>query len=471
MGLELSDVDRRGLRNGASWIERDIQRLDEDALIDAWADMLERRGGPGAPETLAVYVHVPYCHSPCSFCMYFMSAQLGTRQTTDYVEYTVERLARIRRRVGRIRASSLYIGGGTPSVLDHGELSRLFSAINDTFDVQGDATMEGHPQNLDADKIQLITGRGINRISIGVQSGEAAVLSAVNRHNPDRTEIARLARLASECGAFVNLDLVIGLPEQTLAGITRDVEWALSVLPRSVTLYRYQPMPQLPSPAGALTYRDLDWRRLTRLALRLGYLPLRPGNANAYCASFLRLVPQRRPSVPELGRRAVAFAHLLRSGAFHRPLPPGARLEHFTGFDVPQVNVLGFGPGAISHLYGHAWYRDDLRPTEANGTASPHFMGTPITPDEELRRAIAADFVAGRRVSRREYRGTTGRDPAELLASLPEGLGEALDSRGDKLRLRPRHAHALDLVRWLVPAPGGHAPTHRADVPIPLRRP
>lgn len=453
MPLELNRFDQRSLRNGASWLERNPERLDEERLLDEWAEVLARRGTSGFPETLAAYVHVPYCHTRCTFCMYFMSAFAG--QETRYVDYALERLERFRQRTGRLRASSLFMGGGTPSILAHRDMERLLNAIGELFEIEGDATMEAHPGTLDSEKIALMIRGGINRISLGIQSTEPAVLEAINRQNPPRAEIAKQVETARRLGAFVNVDLVIGLPQQTREGLQSDVKWALSMHPRCLTLYRYQPVQGIPD--DGLHYRDLTWRALIETAIAHGFLPLVPRRPEAYCASFLRLVPQRTASLGVLARRARAFFHLFRSGALHRPLPAGARLEHFTGFDVPSVNVCGFGPGSISHLFGRAWYRDSTRPSEARAGLTPELTGARISLDEELRRAVAADFVAGRWVRSREYRGSLGLDPTTLLRELPGDLKPALQRHDARWRLTRDHPRARDVLSWLVPAPTGPA--------------
>ena len=453
---------RRRYRNESNWIDRAPQPLDEGTLVDEWADVLARRGSPGFPETLAAYVHVPYCHTACSFCMYFMSALSGLQ--AHYVDYVVERLARLRRRVGRVRASSLYIGGGTPTVLPHDELARLLDAVNDTFDVEGDATMEAHPRTLDADKIALVLARGVNRLSMGVQSTEPAVLEAINRINPAREEMVAQVRLARQHGAFVNLDLVIGLPQQTREGLESDIRWALSAHPRCITVYRYQPVPHLPPPAGGLRYSDLDWTSLMQTAVVHGFAPLKPRRSDSYCATFLRLIPHRRASLAAVARRALAFGHLFRSGALHRPLPARARVHHFTGFDIPSINVCGFGPGAISHLFGRAWYRDTTRPADARAGRSPELTGNRISLDEELRRAVAADFAMDRWVDAGHYGGSIGLDPGALLTLLPVALAPAIERRGRRIRLRADHRRASDVLSWLVPGAPVRSDLGRSDL-------
>lgn len=443
-------MERRRCRGGAVLLDGSPTRFDEDALTDAWAARLSGRGRPGSPDTVAVYVNVPYCGSRCRYCMYPSSVCEGPHRLEGYVAYLEERLRRVRRRLGRLRAGSIYVGGGTPSLLPVDGLERLFGALELTFAVAGDVTFEAHPGSLDEEKILRVTRHGVDRISLGVQSTEPRVLAAVGRENPPRQVLAELVRQAVRHAAFVNVDLMIGLPGQTASGVERDLRWALGLGARSVTLYRYQPVDRLPAAPDSLTYHDLSWSALVLRALAGGYVPVWDGGRDAFSASFFRPLPSRAPAPGALPGRLASLAHLIRSGGFRRPLPARARLLHFTGFDVGAIHVMGFGPGAISHLYGGAWYRDDTAPATLHGGSPPRLAGRTVRLQDELCGAVAGGFAEGRWVRHADHLASVGLGPEALLAALPAHLADALQWRRKDVRLRPSHAAAAEVIRWLL---------------------
>jgi hypothetical protein len=248
----------------------------------------------------------------------------------------------------------------------------------------------------------------------------------------------------------VNIDLMIGLPGQSAAMVDGDVRWAMASGAQSITLYRYVDVARLPAGPGKVRLTDLPWRRLVPFGFGKGYLPIYDGSADAAAATFWRPTLARWRLRRGGAARIRAVAHLVRSLVLHRPLPARARLMHFTGFDVPMVHTLGIGPGAISHLFGHAWYEDVTLEADAALTGPPRLSGRPISLDGELRRAVAADLLAGRSVRRSAYLPSIGRDPIELLRGLPEELTEPLRLDPRRARLPTSHPAAPDLLRLLL---------------------
>lgn len=453
MARDLTPAERDALRGGEAWLDGPRVRFNEDEILDEWAQVLSRRGRPGSPATLAVYVHVPYCRSLCRYCRYGTCLPIDRHQLGAYVDYVVARLACVRQRFGRLRASSLYVGGGTPSLLTPTELERLLAELQRTFVVEGSATLEGHPQSLDFEKIRLAMSYGIDRFSMGVQSTDPSVLASVGRRNPPVDAIEARAHAVMRRGGSVNVDLMIGLPGQTLATVVRDLHWALALGAPSITLYRYIEVSQLPTEVAPVTFADLPWPALIARAVGRGYLPIYDGTQHAASAGFFRVVPLHPLAGPDRLARLGALRHLIRSGAFRRPLPAHGRLMHFTGFDIPSVHIMGFGPRAVSHLFGRAWVQDVTTAPDADQTAVARLTGRRISVASELRQAVAGDLLGRRWIRAAEYRASVGLDPLELLRTAPTPLAAALELRPRRARLRAAHPAAHDLLRWLLPRP------------------
>ncbi len=122
---------RAALRGGdaSAWQRLRPGRLAESDALDAWTASLGRRGRPGSPPTLNVYTHFTYCVSSCSFCMYWHQVPRDPRKYASYADYLIQRLSLLRERVGRVRASNAYFGGGTPSAMPADQLERYLDSV------------------------------------------------------------------------------------------------------------------------------------------------------------------------------------------------------------------------------------------------------------------------------------------------------------------------------------------------------
>lgn len=179
--------------------------------------------------TLGLYVHIPFCRHKCLYCDFPSYAGLE-RYRDGYVQALCRDIAASP--YAGEEADTIYIGGGTPSLLAAGEIGRILETLRRTFRIADDAeiTMEANPDSLSYDKAAALADCGVNRLSLGVQSFSDAMLSFLGRvHTAAQGEAAILA--AYDAGIHnLSLDLMYGLPGQTLADVRRDVE-RLSQLP------------------------------------------------------------------------------------------------------------------------------------------------------------------------------------------------------------------------------------------------
>ena len=179
--------------------------------------------------TLGLYVHIPFCRHKCLYCDFPSYAGLE-RYRDGYVQALCRDIAASP--YAGEEADTIYIGGGTPSLLAAGEIGRILETLRRTFRIADDAeiTMEANPDSLDYDKAAALADCGVNRLSLGVQSFSDAMLSFLGRvHTAAQGE--RAIQAAYDAGIHnLSLDLMYGLPGQTLADVRRDVE-RLSQLP------------------------------------------------------------------------------------------------------------------------------------------------------------------------------------------------------------------------------------------------
>ena len=171
---------------------------------------------------LGIYISVPFCRTKCSYCN-FASDVFSRAAFERYVERVCADIARVTRVAeemgGEIErdVDSIYLGGGTPTVLEAGQLERIFAAVRAEFDVQPNAevTVECAPGTLAPAVIESLQRCGVNRVSLGVQSFVDAEAAAVGRLHKRATVVEEIARLRAAGIANINIDLIAGLPHQT----------------------------------------------------------------------------------------------------------------------------------------------------------------------------------------------------------------------------------------------------------------
>ena len=184
---------------------------------------------------LALYIHFPWCEKKCPYCD-FNSHQIregvGAKSGFDEERYINALIGDLETELPGIwgrQVHSIFIGGGTPSLLSAQGMDRLLSAIRARINLEPDAeiTMEVNPGSVEAEKLAGFAKAGINRVSLGIQSFQDEQLKALGRiHNG--AEAKRAIEIALQHFKSVNLDLMYGLPMQTLEDAKRDVETALS---------------------------------------------------------------------------------------------------------------------------------------------------------------------------------------------------------------------------------------------------
>ena len=195
------------------------------------------------PTDISLYVGIPFCPTRCAYCS-FVSRTVGKR--TELLEPYLEALMRELTATGRLLANSgrqvrtIYIGGGTPTTLSAAQLGRLMDAIGSSFDLSRciEFTVEGgRPDTLDEEKLRAIRDHGADRMSINPQTMIDTVLRASGR--PHRAEdVVRSYRQAVDAGyKAINMDLIAGLPTDTVDGFCRSLDEVAALNPANITVH------------------------------------------------------------------------------------------------------------------------------------------------------------------------------------------------------------------------------------------
>jgi len=239
-----------------------------------------------ADEAVSLYVHVPFCARLCWFCGCNTRAMNRPEPIHEYVQLLKAEIGLLTDALpGRLPARAIHLGGGSPNMLSGEDLTALFEALGEAFDLTHDLEVaaELDPATLSRDWVRVAARHGLNRASLGVQNLDPAVQAAVNRQESFEQVAEAVRWLRDARVRSVNLDLMYGLPHQTTANTLSTIDALLRLAPERVALFGYAHVPwmkahqqlideqALPGPAARLDQAEAAAERLEQAGyVRIG---------------------------------------------------------------------------------------------------------------------------------------------------------------------------------------------------------
>ncbi|GAA3757787.1 radical SAM family heme chaperone HemW [Salinactinospora qingdaonensis] len=283
------------------------------------------------------YIHVPFCVTRCGYCDFntYTADELrsgdgrATASRETYADLAVAEIALARRVLGaaEVPVSTVFVGGGTPTLLSPGDLGRILTAVDETFGLEpgAEVTTEANPETVDRDSLLRLRDAGFTRISFGMQSIHPHVLAVLERaHTPGRPQ--QCVAWAYEAGFdHVNLDLIYGTPGESDTDWTDSVRAAIEAGPDHISAY------------------SLIVEEGTRLAARVRRGELAPPDDDAMADRYL--------AADELLSRAGFGWYEVSNWARGAAARSRHNLLYWTGGDW-----WGVGPGAHGHVGGTRWW-------------------------------------------------------------------------------------------------------------------
>jgi oxygen-independent coproporphyrinogen-3 oxidase len=359
-------------------------------------ESLRARGGVSVP-VQALYIHVPFCFHKCHYCDFYSIVDTRDRQG-PFTDRLIAELAHIAPLAGTL--TSIFVGGGTPTLLRTDLWARLLATLHDRFELGGaEFTVECNPETASDELFGTLANGGVNRISIGAQSFNPRHLKTLERwHDP--ANVGRAIELARSAGiARQSVDLIFGIPGQTLADWEADLNEAVMFGVEHLSCY-------------ALTYEPN-----TAMTARMERGQFEPADEDLE-ADMLQLTLD---TLRARGYDRYEVSNYAR---------PGAECSHNLAY-WRQEQWLAAGPSASGHVAGWRWKNV---PRLDSYLSAPSARGVPPAIDVEepdARRAMAERIMTGLRL--RE-----GIDASEL----PGGL------HAEALRQHERGHLEIDGDRW-----------------------
>jgi oxygen-independent coproporphyrinogen-3 oxidase len=327
---------------------------------------------------LSLYCHIPFCETPCYFC----GCNTIITQRKEVAEPYLGYLARNIRQVASLmstdrRVQQFHWGGGTPNYLDLGQVEFLWKQLNQYFQLDPDAevSIEMNPRYVDRNYIQFLRQLGFNRISFGIQDFDPKVQAAVNRVQPEAMLFEVMDWIREAGFESVNVDLIYGLPYQTLETFQKTIQKTLRLNPDRIAVFNFAYVPWLKPVQKRMPEAELPsaGEKLKILQMAIEQL-----TGNGYV--FIGMDHFAKPN------DELAIAQ--QAGELHR---------NFQGYTTkPESDLLGFGVTSISmlqdvYVQNHKGLKDFYRALDAE--TLPLAQGVQLTHDDHIRRTVIMELM------------------------------------------------------------------------------
>lgn len=361
----------------------------ESAHLESAMGMRKIMGRPAA-HPLSVYVHLPFCESLCYYCACNKIITKDHEKADAYLNYLDKELKLYARHLisnqlnegdssetRKIHVNQLHLGGGTPTFLSDDQLAKLMLSLRQhlTLEEGGEYAIEIDPRTVNAQRLVHLKALGFNRLSLGVQDFDPAVQKAVHRVQPFEA-VAELMTQARAIGfQSINMDLIYGLPCQTLTSIETTLAQVISLRPERIALYAYAHLPERFKPQ-----RRIDGAQLPSATSKTAMLEL-----------ALKMFGQAGYVYVGMDHFALptdALAIAKRQGRLHR---------NFQGYSTqPDSDLIALGVSAIGKIGVH--YSQNAKTLQdyydlLDQGVLPVIRGMALGRDDVLRRAVIMSIM------------------------------------------------------------------------------
>jgi len=237
-------------------------RFSETFKVSDYGVTVERLRNQPDPLPLSLYIHIPFCASICYYCACNKVITKNRGKADIYLDYLKREIAMQSGLYQDMKkVEQLHFGGGTPTYIDDAQMSDLLTTLKQHFefasDEVGEYSIEVDPRTVTPQRIRVLREQGFNRLSLGIQDFDAAVQKAVNRIQPESETLAVMAAAREAGFRSISVDLIYGLPKQTLASMTRTLDQVISANPDRIAIYNYAHMPHLFKPQRRIEVSEL----------------------------------------------------------------------------------------------------------------------------------------------------------------------------------------------------------------------
>jgi len=353
-------------------------RFDASFTAEKYVDWVARTMSGDRSLPLSIYVHLPFCNTICYYCACNKIITKDHGRSAKYIRYLGREVRLLRSLIeGEHVVEQLHWGGGTPTFLSHGEMRDLSAIFRDNFAFHpdGEYSIEIDPRKVDVATIALLAQLGFNRLSVGVQDFDPEVQRAVNRIQTEEETLRVIGAARASGFRSVNVDLIYGLPMQTVERYAVTLDRVIGAAPDRIALYSYAHVPHLFKPQRRIAEGELPSPET-----KLGILAMAIERLQAAGYVYIGMDHFARPD-DEL---AVAQ----RERRLHR---------NFQGYSThADCDLLAFGISAIGKV--GPTYAQNVRTLDEyyarlDQNTVPVFRGVELTADDLVRREVIQQLM------------------------------------------------------------------------------
>ncbi len=347
-----------------------------EAQYRAWA----ARSNEGGRRPLSLYFHIPFCDTVCFYCACNKIITKNRKRALPYLDHLYREIAMQGELFDRARpVEQLHWGGGTPTFISHEQMRDLMRVTGEHFtlldDDSGEYSIEVDPREADAATIALLRELGFNRISLGVQDFDPAVQKAVNRIQSEEETLAVLDAARAEGFKSTSIDLIYGLPLQSVASFSTTLERIIDVAPDRLSVFNYAHLPHM-----FKTQRQIDAEQLPSADEKLKILE--------HTIQRLTEVGYVYIGMDHFARPEDELAVAQREGSLYR---------NFQGYSThADCDLVALGATSISKV-GNS-YSQNIKDLEEYAACLdqgrlPVFRGVELDADDILRREVITGLI------------------------------------------------------------------------------
>lgn len=408
-------------------------QFHEEFGADDYREAVQASNASGKP--LSLYVHIPFCDTVCFYCACNRVVTNNHRHAAPYLNHLHREIALQGALFGRNRpVTQLHWGGGTPTFISADEMRELMRVTGEHFwllaDDSGEYSIEVDPRETDNSTIALLRELGFNRLSLGVQDFDPQVQQAVNRIQSRELTLSVMNAARREGFKSINVDLIYGLPYQTVASFSCTVDEIIAQSPDRISIFNYAHLPEL-----FKTQRQIDASTLPPPAVKLG---------------ILKIVVER---LTHAGYVYIGMDHFARpEDELARAQQAGTLYRNFQGYSThADCDLIGLGATSIGRV-GDS-YSQNLKSLEAyyariDDQQLAVFRGVRLDRDDRVRRAVITALICHFRL---EFATVDRELSIKFSDYFAQELTELADMQTDRLlRLDAAGIYVLPAGRLLI---------------------
>ena len=381
--------------------------FSEDFPYERYIEKLESQE---SSKPLSLYFHLPFCRSACYFCGCNVVFTAKEEKKERYIDYLLREMEILRKHLDTERqVIQLHFGGGTPTFFSPQQLRTVIDAIKQVFpnwSADAEVSCEIDPRHLSEEHMQVLAEGGFNRVSFGVQDFDERVQQAV--HRIQSFEVTKQAvDLARKYGMqSVNIDLIYGLPFQTLESFKRTLEMTLQLDPDRLAVFNYAHVPWLKK-----TMRKIDETTLPSPDIKLAILK--------YTIDFFTSHGYKMIGMDHFAKPEDELFKAIEKGELHR---------NFQGYTTKGgADLIGIGLTSIGE--GEDYYAQNYKEMDAYEAAIdagklPYHRGVELSEDDKIRKAVIMELMANFKLDIPRIEKQFGIDFKEYFADALEALRE-----------------------------------------------